>query len=41
MRDTGKRIPMELFTSDLFRSFFAGFGVTALILAAIIVPQSL
>jgi len=30
---------MGLFTPDLFRSFFAGFGVTALVLAAIIVPQ--
>ena len=30
---------MGLFTPDLFRSFFAGFGVTALVLAAIIVAQ--
>jgi hypothetical protein len=32
---------MGLFTPDLFRSFFAGFGVTALILAAFILPHSL
>ena len=25
---------MDLFTADLFRSFFVGFGVTAAILAA-------
>ena len=30
---------MGLFTPDLFRSFFAGFGVTAVIMGAIIVPQ--
>jgi len=30
---------MGLFTPDLFRSFFIGFGVTAAILAAHIVPQ--
>ena len=30
---------MGLFTPDLFRSFFAGFGLAALVLAAIIVPQ--
>lgn len=31
---------MDLFKPDLFRSFFLGFGVTALILAAFIVPQA-
>jgi len=30
---------MGLFTPGAFRSFLAGFGVTALILAAHIVPQ--
>jgi hypothetical protein len=32
---------MGLFTPDVFRSFFLGFGVTAVILAAFIIPQSL
>ena len=32
---------MGLFTPDLFRSFFAGFGLTALVLGALILPQSL
>jgi hypothetical protein len=32
---------MGLFKPDLFRSFFLGFGVTAVILAAFIVPQTL
>ena len=30
---------MGLFTPDVFRSFFFGFGLTAVILAAFIVPQ--
>jgi hypothetical protein len=30
---------MGLFTPDLFRSFFAGFAITAAALAAHIVPQ--
>ncbi|ANU06851.1 hypothetical protein A6F65_00528 [Paraurantiacibacter namhicola] len=30
---------MELFTADLFRNFAIGFGLTALVLAANIVPQ--
>lgn len=30
---------MSLFTPDLFRSFFAGFALTAAIMAAHIVPQ--
>lgn len=30
---------MELFNSELYRSFFAGFGVTAAILVANILPQ--
>jgi len=30
---------MGLFTADFFRSFFVGFGVTAAVLAAHIVPQ--
>jgi hypothetical protein len=30
---------MGLFTAELYRSFFAGFGVTALVLAAHILPQ--
>jgi hypothetical protein len=30
---------MGLFTPDLFRAFFIGFGVTAAILAAHIVPR--
>ncbi|AKH43209.1 hypothetical protein FHS61_001090 [Altererythrobacter atlanticus] len=30
---------MELFKPDLFRAFFAGFGVTAAALALVIVPQ--
>ena len=30
---------MGLFTADLFRSFFVGFGVTAVVLAAHMVPQ--
>ena len=32
---------MGLFTPDLFRSFFAGFGLTAAILAFHILPQTL
>ena len=32
---------MELFTSDLFRNFFIGFGLTAAVLAANILPQVL
>jgi hypothetical protein len=30
---------MGLFKPDLFRSFFVGFGVTAVVMAAQIVPQ--
>ena len=30
---------MGLFTSELYRSFFLGFGVTAAILAANILPK--
>ena len=30
---------MELFNSELYRSFFLGFGVTATILVANILPQ--
>ena len=30
---------MELFNAELFRSFFVGFGVTAIVLAANILPQ--
>ncbi len=30
---------MELFNADLFRSFLAGFAVTAVLLAANILPQ--
>lgn len=30
---------MELFNADLFRSFLAGFAVTAVVLAANILPQ--
>lgn len=30
---------MGLFTADVYRSFFIGFGVTAVALAAHIVPQ--
>ena len=30
---------MGLFTADVFRSFAAGFGVTAAIMAVFIVPQ--
>lgn len=30
---------MSLFNSELFRSFFLGFGVTATILVANILPQ--
>jgi hypothetical protein len=30
---------MGLFKPDLFRAFFVGFGITALILAAQFVPQ--
>jgi hypothetical protein len=30
---------MGLFTVELYRSFFLGFGVTALVLAANILPQ--
>ena len=30
---------MGLFTPDFFRSFFLGFGVAALVMAAQIVPQ--
>lgn len=30
---------MNLFSSDLYRSFFLGFGVTAIILAMNIVPK--
>ena len=30
---------MELFNAELFRSFLAGFAVTAVILAANILPQ--
>ena len=30
---------MGLFTAELYRSFFAGFGVTAIVLAANILPQ--
>ena len=30
---------MGLFTPDFFRSFFAGFGLTAAVLAAHFVPQ--
>lgn len=29
---------MELFKPDLYRAFFAGFGVTAVILATQIIP---
>ena len=32
---------MGLFKPDLFRAFFVGFGIAALILAAPIVPQVL
>ena len=32
---------MGLFKPDLFRAFFLGFGITALILAAQFVPQLL
>ena len=32
---------MDLFAPDLFRSFFLGFGVTALILAGHILSQTL
>jgi hypothetical protein len=32
---------MDLFTSDLFRSFFAGFGLTALVMMIAVVPQLL
>lgn len=31
---------MGLFKPDFFRSFFFGFGVTAVILAAYLLPQS-
>ena len=30
---------MGLFTADLYRSFFLGFGITALVLAAQIFPN--
>ncbi len=30
---------MGLFTAELYRSFFLGFGVTAAVLAAHILPQ--
>ena len=30
---------MGLFTSELYRSFFLGFGVTAVVLAANILPK--
>jgi len=30
---------MELFNSELYRSFLAGFAVTAVVLAANILPQ--
>jgi hypothetical protein len=30
---------MGLFTAELYRSFFLGFGVTAIILAATIIPK--
>jgi hypothetical protein len=30
---------MELFTAELYRSFFLGFGVTAMVLAAAILPR--
>jgi hypothetical protein len=30
---------MGLFTPDLFRSFFLGFGVTALLMAAKLLPS--
>jgi hypothetical protein len=30
---------MGLFKPDLFRSFFVGFGLTAVVMAAQIVPQ--
>ena len=30
---------MGLFTSELYRSFLVGFGVTAVVLAANIMPQ--
>lgn len=32
---------MGLFTADVFRSFFFGFGVTAVVLATPILAQSL
>jgi hypothetical protein len=35
----GKSHSMGLFKPDLYRSFFFGFGVTALVLAVKIVPQ--
>jgi hypothetical protein len=34
-----KAIAMGLFKPDLFRSFFLGFGATAVAMAAQIVPQ--
>ena len=30
---------MGLFTADLFRSFFVGFGVTAVVLAVHVMPS--
>jgi hypothetical protein len=30
---------MGLFTAELYRSFFAGFGVTAVVLAATMLPH--
>ena len=39
MQKDMKAKSMGLFTPDLYRSFLLGFGVTALMLAAQIVPQ--
>lgn len=32
-------IPMDLFSSDMFRSFLTGFGVTAVVLVVAILPR--
>gem|GEM_PF-852931 len=34
-----ERKTMGLFTADLYRAFFLGFGVTAVVLAANILPR--
>jgi hypothetical protein len=36
---TLKDHPMGLFKPDLYRAFFLGFGITALLMAAQFVPQ--